>query len=111
MEPAVKHGHSMEVAAPEILEAALVGEQPAARPDKLYEAILGIVEPLGRRRVVCRSMAWMRGTRPSRAHAACRWLCPIRATSRRPARKPPVHGSFEVTAGEAKIAEQTGGTL
>ena len=47
---AVKHRHAMEVEAPEILEAGLVGKQPSAGPDKLNEAILGIVEPLRRRR-------------------------------------------------------------
>jgi antitoxin FitA len=47
MERAVKHGHSMEVEAREILEDALVGKQPAAVPDNLYDAIRAIVEPLG----------------------------------------------------------------
>jgi antitoxin FitA len=47
MERAVEHGHSMEVEAREILEDALVGKQPAAVPDNLYDAIRAIVEPLG----------------------------------------------------------------
>jgi plasmid stability protein len=50
IERAVKHGHAMEVEAPQMLEAALVGRQPAAAADNLYDAILSIVAPLGRRR-------------------------------------------------------------
>jgi len=43
MERAVKHGHSVEVEAREILEDALVDKQPAAVPDNLYDAIRAIV--------------------------------------------------------------------
>jgi plasmid stability protein len=47
MERAVKHGHSIEVEARDILEDALAGKQPAVVPDNLYDAIRAIVEPLG----------------------------------------------------------------
>ena len=47
MERAAKHGHSIEVEAREILEDTLIGKQPAAVPDNLYDAIRAIVEPLG----------------------------------------------------------------
>jgi plasmid stability protein len=47
VERAARHGHSIEVAAREILEDALVGKQPAAAPDNLYDAIRKIVELLG----------------------------------------------------------------
>jgi antitoxin FitA len=47
VERAAKHGHTIEVEACEILEHALVGNQPAAVPDNLYAAIRAIVDPLG----------------------------------------------------------------
>jgi hypothetical protein len=54
--------------------------------------------------LIGRSIALMRGSRPSRAPAACRWLGAILDFAETGV-KSPIHGSFELKACETKIAK------